>query len=62
MIWDLVFVSTGSFIYWLASGLKGKFDDFMSRYTKKDRNYFKNWWTGFLVVVVFLFNLFYLFL
>ena len=50
-------VSIGAFFYWMLSGFKGNFNDFMSRYYGHDDKYEKNYWTGLALLVFVIVNL-----
>jgi hypothetical protein len=52
-----VIVSTGAFFYWMLSGFKGTFNDYMSRYYEDDNKYDKNYWTGLALLVIIIVNI-----
>ena len=53
----LIIVSTGAAFYWILSGFKGTFNDYMSRYYDRDNKYDKNYWTGFALLAFMIMNI-----
>lgn len=45
----LIIVATGAGFYWMLSGFRGTFNDYMSRYYESNSKYDKNFWTGIAV-------------
>jgi len=48
----LALVATGAFYYWLISGFDGSYNNYMSSYSDNDWKYFKNLFTGLLIIVL----------
>jgi hypothetical protein len=57
MLLKFIAVSIGAFFFWMLSGFKGSFNDFMSRYYDQDNKYEKNYWTGLALLVFIIVNI-----
>lgn len=49
---SLIVVSTGAFFYWMLSGFKAKFNDYMSGQHEANAKYYKNFVTGVVIYTV----------